>query len=215
MLNLDETKTSFNLDPNFTLTAKNVNVARNIPAGEWIGLCLPFDYDIPSGWEVRELTDVTGSGESASMKFSAASSIEAGKPYIVKPTEDVTSFTVTNKEFVAESTDVTIDDVVTMVGNLNQTSIERGSFYINTSSQLMKLTATSATLKGFRAYFTVADDNGVKALTFDFDDDATGISLMEEGRSKMEDGAIYNVAGQRISKMQKGINIVNGKKILK
>ena len=27
--------------------------------------------------------------------------------------------------------------------------------------------------------------------------------------------AIYNVAGQRISKLQKGINIVNGKKILK
>ena len=29
------------------------------------------------------------------------------------------------------------------------------------------------------------------------------------------DGAIYNVAGQRISKLQKGVNIVNGKKILK
>ena len=28
------------------------------------------------------------------------------------------------------------------------------------------------------------------------------------------DGAIYNIAGQRISKLQKGINIVNGKKIL-
>ena len=29
------------------------------------------------------------------------------------------------------------------------------------------------------------------------------------------DGAIYNIAGQRMNKMQKGINIVNGKKILK
>ena len=28
-------------------------------------------------------------------------------------------------------------------------------------------------------------------------------------------GAIYNLAGQRLSKMQKGINIVNGKKVLK
>ena len=28
-------------------------------------------------------------------------------------------------------------------------------------------------------------------------------------------GAIYNLAGQRLSKMQKGINIVGGKKILK
>ena len=29
-----------------------------------------------------------------------------------------------------------------------------------------------------------------------------------------EEGAIYNLAGQRMSKMQKGINIVGGKKIL-
>jgi hypothetical protein len=29
------------------------------------------------------------------------------------------------------------------------------------------------------------------------------------------DNAIYNLAGQRMSKMQKGINVVNGKKILK
>ena len=57
--------------------------------------------------------------------------------------------------------------------------------------------------------------NPVKAFTFVFEEDATGISLMEDGRSQMEGGVIYNIAGQRISKMQKGINIVNGKKILK
>ena len=28
------------------------------------------------------------------------------------------------------------------------------------------------------------------------------------------EGAVYNLAGQRLQKMQKGINIVNGKKIL-
>ena len=53
---------------------------------------------------------------------------------------------------------------------------------------------------------------GVKTFTFSIDDDATGISTVE---SFTEEGAIYNLAGQRISKMQKGINIVNGKKILK
>ena len=44
---------------------------------------------------------------------------------------------------------------------------------------------------------------------------ATGISLTEEGRSQMEDGAIYNLAGQRLQKMQRGINIVGGKKIIR
>ncbi len=40
----------------------------------------------------------------------------------------------------------------------------------------------------------------------------TGVPSMEDG-SKTEEGAIYNLAGQRLSKMQKGINIVGGKKI--
>ena len=52
----------------------------------------------------------------------------------------------------------------------------------------------------------------VKALFF-VEDDATGISLTP-ALSESE-GVIYNVAGQRMSKMQKGINIVNNKKVLK
>ena len=53
--------------------------------------------------------------------------------------------------------------------------------------------------------------NSAKAF-YGFDEDATGIEAIENA---IENGAIYNVAGQRLSKMQKGINIVNGKKILK
>ena len=70
-------------------------------------------------------------------------------------------------------------------------------------------------LGAHKAYIPAEAGAGVKSFFIDLDDDATGISLMEDGRSQMEDGVIYNVAGQRISKMQKGINIVNGKKILK
>ncbi len=52
----------------------------------------------------------------------------------------------------------------------------------------------------------------VKGFAFGLEDDATGIQAIE---NEAENGAIYNLAGQRINKMQKGINIVNGKKILK
>ena len=211
-LNLSEENTVYNVPAN--VTATNISVARNIPADQWIGLCLPFDYDIPDGWDVREMTGVSGSGENASMKFSTASTIEAGKPYIVNPEATVTTITATGKAIAESATDVTFGGI-TMKGRLKKDAITTGDFYINTSSQLKKLTATSATLKGFRAYFTVNGGSSVKALSFDFDDDATGISQMEDGRSKMEDGAIYNVAGQRLNKMQKGINIINGKKILK
>ena len=42
----------------------------------------------------------------------------------------------------------------------------------------------------------------------------TGIEEVQSSRPVQKDNAIYNLAGQRLNKMQKGINIVNGKKVL-
>ena len=61
-----------------------------------------------------------------------------------------------------------------------------------------------------RCYLTVSSD--IKAFFFN-EDDATGIKNIDDLENN--NGVIYNLAGQRISKMQKGINIINGKKILK
>ena len=60
-----------------------------------------------------------------------------------------------------------------------------------------------------KAYYQSA--SGVKAFGL-IDDDADGISNLNE--TVNENAAIYNVAGQRLQKMQKGINIVGGKKVL-
>ena len=64
-----------------------------------------------------------------------------------------------------------------------------------------------------KGYVEITDGSGVKALFFE-DDDATAIQTIDNGQLTTV-GAIYNVAGQRLQKMQKGINIVNGKKVLK
>ena len=73
--------------------------------------------------------------------------------------------------------------------------------------------AESGTIKAGKAYLELSSD--IKAFNFWFPgEDPTGISTIENAQLTV-DGAIYNVAGQRIQKMQKGINIVNGKKILK
>lgn len=61
-----------------------------------------------------------------------------------------------------------------------------------------------------RCYLTVA--SGIKAFFFD-DDNATGINDINDYNDA--NGVIYNLAGQRISKMQRGFNIINGKKILR
>ena len=52
----------------------------------------------------------------------------------------------------------------------------------------------------------------VKGFTFVFEDEEDGIKTLSNSPLKGEN--IYNLAGQRISKMQKGINIVNGRKVL-
>lgn len=70
----------------------------------------------------------------------------------------------------------------------------------------------ASTMAGFKAYYLSApgDTNPVKTFRFA---DADGIDSIENGQST-NDNAIYNIAGQRLSKPAKGVNIVNGKKII-
>ena len=62
-----------------------------------------------------------------------------------------------------------------------------------------------------KAYLEIANAD-VKSFAFSFADQADGIETFSTSTLKGE--SIYNLAGQRIQKMQKGINIVNGKKIV-
>ena len=72
--------------------------------------------------------------------------------------------------------------------------------------------AETGTIAAGKAYLEYDGSSDIKGFRFNFDD-ATGIANVE--KNVEENGLIYNVAGQRLNKMQKGINIVNGKKILK
>lgn len=72
-----------------------------------------------------------------------------------------------------------------------------------------------------KAYLEISGGSYVNGFTFFFEDEnPTGINE-PLSNSPLKDGDIYNLAGQRINKMQKGINIVkqgsakaNGKKVL-
>ena len=66
-------------------------------------------------------------------------------------------------------------------------------------------------LSANKAYLAVPNTTGdIKG--FAFSDIVDSIKAVET--TEKENNAIYNLAGQRISKMQKGIYIVNGKKVL-
>ena len=77
-----------------------------------------------------------------------------------------------------------------------------------------KFEGGTITLGANKAYLEVPASD-VKGFTFDFDDDATAISNLNGQWSMVNGQTIYNLAGQRISKPLKGINIVNGKKVLR
>ena len=71
--------------------------------------------------------------------------------------------------------------------------------------------SSDVTIPAGKAYLDLGE-TGVKGFTFTFDDDATAISEFSE-HSDYSD-TIYNLAGQRLGKIQKGIYIINGKKVL-
>ncbi|MCR5851187.1 MAG: hypothetical protein K6G92_10865 [Bacteroidaceae bacterium] len=73
--------------------------------------------------------------------------------------------------------------------------------------------ANNNTIATNRAYIN-AGGSLVKGFAIDLEDDATGINAIDNGELSIDNAAIYNLAGQRISKMQKGINIINGRKVL-
>ena len=74
---------------------------------------------------------------------------------------------------------------------------------------------SSASIKAYHAYFELAEDSPVKNISlYVIDGGSTptqiGLVQMAEGSDK----SVYNLSGQRVQKAQKGIYIVNGKKVV-
>ena len=57
------------------------------------------------------------------------------------------------------------------------------------------------------------NNNLINSITVEYED-PVGIIDIEGVKSEKHDDAVYNLNGQRLSKPQQGINIVNGKKVL-
>ena len=106
-----------------------------------------------------------------------------------------------------------------LTGVLNSdTDIPSGSYMLATN----KNTGVQAFYKvsGFgvkcainKCYLTVPNETQARTLYLDIDGEITAIE--EVFGDETEQGAIYNLAGQRLTKAQKGINIINGKKVIK
>jgi len=112
--------------------------------------------------------------------------------YYYNCTEEARTITADN-DLLFSDTDVVADGTQYVIAMVDD---EIAFYQVNEGS----------TIAARKAYITCS--SGVKA--FFFDDDATGISNVNVNANEK----IYNLAGQRLNKMQKGINIVGNKKVL-
>lgn len=172
----------------------NPTVNRSMTANVWNTLVVPFDMTIPSGWEVMEPTSFSNS----ELTFGTASSIVHGKPYIVKPSEAVTSFSATGVTLYKDLQNTSVSEgALTMTGTYEAGPVPTDRYIIgikNDESNLYKVNS-SVTIKPFRAYFTVSGEASARiAINFD-DDEVTGITLQEieneSGNAGMKDGKYF------------------------
>ena len=190
---------------------------RTFSHDNWNTLCVPFAFDKDNFAEVKELSSITVTGNHVGMTLSDAETIVAGMPYLVKAKNNGDALTATNVLVganVQESSATADGYTVNYVGTYDGVALTdaNSNAFVVSNSQLWNVNS-DVTVGAYRAYFTVATANEVKALFFNFDD-TDAIRSIADSQEPTADGQIFNLAGQRLSKMQKGINIVNGKKVL-
>lgn len=172
--------------------------------------CAPFTVAIPADYQsVVTASTVTGvEGNVLKLEPVADYVIPANTPVIV---EIPMAYTLPVSGIYVKGTPA----AGLLTGVYESTLAPVGSYVLQNLSGKVGFYQVTAgnqpTVGANRCYLTVA--SGIKAFYFD-EDDATSIQTIENGQ-QTADGVIYNVAGQRMNKMQRGINIINGKKILK
>ena len=174
-------------------------------AAQYGTFCAPFVVTIPVG--VQAFT-ISGIDKNGILTLEQQNTISAHTPVIVYSESAsginsvqlgvATSGTATSKYLTG-----VYDDTKAPVGSyVLQNQNGRVGFYRVQES-------TQPWVRANRAYLTVPASANVKAF---YMDDATAIQTVEELLSGKAE--IYDLAGRRQQKLQKGINIVGGKKVL-
>lgn len=193
--------------------------------GEWNTLCLPFAVANAAtafdGAELREV-DVTQSSENT-IVFKEATTIEAGKPYLIKwakTPNEVCDFvnTFEGVTLVATATPVKVNDAITFTGFYNKATADKlgaSVAAIGPGNKLFKV--TSGEMKGFRAAFVLNPATPAAGINVVIDGTTTGIEdLVVDGVKA--NGRVYNLNGQYVGNslngLQPGIYIQNGKKVV-
>lgn len=212
-------------DTPYTYSSLEVNrsckVIRNIPAGQWATVVLPFDYRTP----YRTVNALFSSASDGILNFTnipSYTTIPAGTPFLVKSEKGaIQQFegALCSSEVVASEVD---GGTYSFCGTFESvTPMVEGCYYIAIGNVIKRLSSTG-TIKPYRAYFRPNNVAQAKAMRFCVDGEdqgsVTGIDgIMIDPQSGNE--KVYNMSGQYVGnsldELPQGIYIVNGKKVVK
>lgn len=199
----------------------NVVMSRDFVEG-WNTICLPYATTATAlnAQSVQQFASVDENG----LNFTEVESLEANQPYLVYFDQPVT----TSVYQVAEITSTTPVSVTkgdyTFVGSYDAVMSMSGKYGIATIDDVQKiiLGGANSTLKATRAYFTKQGEQPAQVrinLYGEGGNGTTGIGQVDNGAAQTYD--VYTLQGVQVLKgatslngLQKGIYIVNGKKVV-
>lgn len=166
----------------------------------------PLDFTNAEGYTAWQITSISSDNVITFDKVTG--SVKGGTGLLLKGEAGAT-VTLTS----ADSQTALNDNL--LFGTLAPTYISAGEYYGLSGKTFVKVNAgTVPAGKALLPASLVTESAGVKAFTFVFNDLTTGVNAVDNGQWTMDNGAIFDLSGRRLSKPAKGINIINGKKVV-
>ena len=200
----------------------DITLHRTLVANKWNTLCVPFAIsgeEIKANFGEGTLVEKFDAVNGNTVNFADATSIEAGVPYLIKPTVAGTTYTFNGKDVIADApktkgnADVTFQGIYSPTDITNNGSVKAAG--VTEDGKVLFVNAGSQT-KAFRCFFTISDNASITPamLKISIKGVETAINSIVMDNSNATDNAIYNLQGQRVNgnSLTKGIYIKNGKK---
>ncbi len=192
----------------------NVTLERKLKADVWNTLTVPFNMEIPEGWVVKTLESTENIDGHVRMNFVAVEKIEAGVPYMVQVGEnEVTSIVKEGVAVVPTLSDTETADLVFKGNFAKIDALAEGSFFIQNNNFYEVGTINKPAMKGYRAYLQPVVTGSVKSIDFYSDGETTAIELIVDEVEPDSNGKIYDLSGRTVIKPERGLYIINGKKV--
>lgn len=201
----------------------DVQLKRSLTPAQWNTFCVPFTISadvIAEKFGAGTLVYTFGSMNGNVMNFAPSTTIEAGKPYIVKPANTVVNPTFTGVNIEASAPVKSGENGFYMQGTYGSKTdlLDDGTnLFLGEGNKFYKPAKGSTKMKGMRAYFIVPQGTNLAALRANIDGATTAIDELTTVVEQPTDNRIYNLQGQFVGTSFEGLHgvyVQNGKKVL-